>query len=269
MSDSLRDGSPRSSLMEVKESEVQGRRREAGSEGSVERKREPMNKNRIGGCFGRTSQHVMTKSTSIKDQGSKSGGCAWKIVRLTSGGLCCLEVEACLGTWSEKIARFSDRSTEVSRGHSRSANSIRLSETLPRKGRNSQGSQDRRGTSKARTVLSPSGEGEWCGSKDPNLVSEQCQNIQLRLAFTEGNEGEALKDSDEGTDAPTAKKNSSDPVNLTSRTAVVRTRTPGGVGGGNFPPYPDLLLHWLALSCLTIALAIILKNSWHGLGFCS
>lgn len=27
--------------------------------------------------------------------------------------------------------------------------------------------------------------------------------------------------------------------NLTSRTAVVRTRTPGGVGGGIIPPYPD------------------------------
>lgn len=26
---------------------------------------------------------------------------------------------------------------------------------------------------------------------------------------------------------------------LTSRTAVVRTRMPGGVGGGSIPPYPD------------------------------
>lgn len=88
MFDSLRGGSPRSNLMEVKESEAQGRRREAGSEGSVERKREPMNKNRIRGRFGRTSQQLMTKSRSIKDQCGKSGGCAWKIVRLTSGGLC-------------------------------------------------------------------------------------------------------------------------------------------------------------------------------------
>jgi hypothetical protein len=33
--------------MEVKGSEAQGRRREAGSEGSAEQKRGPMNKNRI------------------------------------------------------------------------------------------------------------------------------------------------------------------------------------------------------------------------------
>ena len=88
MFDSLRGASPRSSLMEVKESEAQGRRREAGSEGSVEQKREPMDKNRIRGRCGRTSQHVMTKSRSIKDPGGKFGGCAQKIVRLTSGGLC-------------------------------------------------------------------------------------------------------------------------------------------------------------------------------------
>jgi len=41
MFDSLRGESPLSNLMEVKESEAQGRRREAGSEGSVERMREP------------------------------------------------------------------------------------------------------------------------------------------------------------------------------------------------------------------------------------
>jgi len=39
--------SPSSNLMEVKDSEAQGRCREAGSEGSVEQRREPMNKNRI------------------------------------------------------------------------------------------------------------------------------------------------------------------------------------------------------------------------------
>ena len=90
MFDSLRGGSLCSSLMEVKESEAQGRRREAGSEGSVERTREPMDKNRMRGRFGRTSWHESAKSTSIKDQSGKFGGCAWKIVKLTSGGLCCL-----------------------------------------------------------------------------------------------------------------------------------------------------------------------------------
>ena len=39
--------SPSSNLMEVKDSEVQGRCREAGSEGSMEQRREPMDKNRI------------------------------------------------------------------------------------------------------------------------------------------------------------------------------------------------------------------------------
>jgi hypothetical protein len=41
--------SPSSNLMEVKDSEVQGRCREAGSEGSMEQRREPMDKNRIKG----------------------------------------------------------------------------------------------------------------------------------------------------------------------------------------------------------------------------
>lgn len=161
MFDSLRGGSPRSSLMEAKESEAQGRRREAGSEGSVERIREPMNKNRIRGSRGRTSQPLMAKSRSIKDRDCRFGGCAWKIVRLTSGGLCRVEANACVRASTEEIARSADRGTEVSRGHSRGSNSIRLSGTLPRKGRNGWGSHDRRGSSKARTVLSPSGEGEW------------------------------------------------------------------------------------------------------------
>ena len=39
--------SPATNLMEVKDSKAQGRCREAGSEGSVEQKCEPMNKNRI------------------------------------------------------------------------------------------------------------------------------------------------------------------------------------------------------------------------------
>jgi hypothetical protein len=46
MFDSLGCKSP-PNLMEVKGSEAQGRRREAGSEGSVEQKRGPMYKNRI------------------------------------------------------------------------------------------------------------------------------------------------------------------------------------------------------------------------------
>ena len=43
--------------------------------------------NRIRGNHGRTSQHHMAKSRSIKDRGCKSGGCAGKAAKLTSGGL--------------------------------------------------------------------------------------------------------------------------------------------------------------------------------------
>jgi hypothetical protein len=57
------------------------------SESSVEQKREPMDKNRIGGIRRRTSEQVIAKSISIKGAGCKSGGCAWKAVELTSGDL--------------------------------------------------------------------------------------------------------------------------------------------------------------------------------------
>jgi hypothetical protein len=57
------------------------------SESSVEQRREPMDKNRIGGIRRRTSGQRIAKSTSIKGAGCKFGGCAWKAVELTSGGL--------------------------------------------------------------------------------------------------------------------------------------------------------------------------------------
>ncbi len=64
-----------------------GGRREAASEGSVEQKREPMDKNRIEGGHGRTSERKIAKSISVKGHGRKSGGCAPKAVGLTPGGL--------------------------------------------------------------------------------------------------------------------------------------------------------------------------------------
>ena len=73
--------------MEVKVSEAQGRRREAGSEGSVEQKREPMNKNRIRGIQRRAKGQMTAKPISIKDAGCKFGGCARKAMELTSGDL--------------------------------------------------------------------------------------------------------------------------------------------------------------------------------------
>ena len=50
-------------------SKAQGRRREAGSEGSVEQSRGPMDKNRIRGLHNRTSEPMIAKSTVIKDRG--------------------------------------------------------------------------------------------------------------------------------------------------------------------------------------------------------
>ena len=56
----------------------------------MEQKREPMDKNRIGGIRRRTSGQLTAKSISIKDAGCKSGGCARKAVELTSGDLLCV-----------------------------------------------------------------------------------------------------------------------------------------------------------------------------------
>ena len=72
------------------DSEAQGRHREVGSEGSVEQKREPMDKNRIRGLGRRTSVLPIAKSTTIKSARGRSGGCAWKAVRLITGDLQCV-----------------------------------------------------------------------------------------------------------------------------------------------------------------------------------
>jgi len=44
-----------------------------------------------------TSQPPMAKSSSIKDAGRRSGGCAWKAVELTSGDLRVAAPESGLG----------------------------------------------------------------------------------------------------------------------------------------------------------------------------
>ena len=85
---------------------------EAESERSVEQRREPMNKNRIGGIRRRTSGPTIAKSISIKSAGCKSGGCALKAVELTSGGL--LHVP---GSGLRGEAIHPDRAAEVSSGH--------------------------------------------------------------------------------------------------------------------------------------------------------
>jgi hypothetical protein len=53
----------------------------------VEQKREPMDKNRIGGIRRRASWQLTTKPISIKGAGCKSGGGAQKAVEFTSGDL--------------------------------------------------------------------------------------------------------------------------------------------------------------------------------------
>ena len=94
-------------------SEAQGRRREAGSEGSVEQNRDPMDKNRIRGLPGRTSEQMVAKSIAIKGRGGKSGGCAVKAVDLTSGGL-----RGVRKSRTERVRKARDRGAEVSRRHS-------------------------------------------------------------------------------------------------------------------------------------------------------
>lgn len=79
--------SPNANLIEVKAREAQGRCREAGSEGSVEQRRELTYRNQIRGRFGQASQQMMTKPISIKAHSCTSGSCAPKVYCLTPGDL--------------------------------------------------------------------------------------------------------------------------------------------------------------------------------------
>jgi len=84
------------------------------SEGSVEQNRDLTNRNRVIGTLGRTSNRLLAKSISIKGLVCRSGRCAVKAVKLTSGDLRC-----CLGIEAEEAEKRPDRGAEVSRGHSR------------------------------------------------------------------------------------------------------------------------------------------------------
>ena len=82
--------SPSPNLVEVKGSEAQGRHCEVGSEGSVEQRYEPTNRNWISRRQGRTSWHETTKCVSTKGRKRKSSGCVPKVSVgnwLTPGGL--------------------------------------------------------------------------------------------------------------------------------------------------------------------------------------
>jgi hypothetical protein len=117
--------------MEVKGvAKRKGSGREAGPERSAERKREPMNKNRMKRRERWASGQLTAKPISIENAERKSGGCAWKAARLTSGDL----RRAPRG--AGRAERLSDRGAEVSSGHSRREQSVHSIGTLARKGRN-------------------------------------------------------------------------------------------------------------------------------------
>ena len=110
----LRGESPLTNLMEVKVSEAQGRSCEAGSEGSVEQRREPTNRHWMSGeRVGRAGMKQQSPYPS-RTRIVKSSGCASKVDEdlLTPGDLVC-----CLRT--EKVVRFSDRKPGVRRRRSR------------------------------------------------------------------------------------------------------------------------------------------------------
>ena len=93
----------------------------------------------------RTSWQMIAKSRSIKGVKRKSGGCAWKAKKLTSGGLPYVP-----DSETEEVARLPDRAAEVSRGRSSGVGTA--SGTLIRKERNGRCSPASVTTVKARTV---------------------------------------------------------------------------------------------------------------------
>ena len=83
----LEGESPSVNLLEVKAREAQGRHREVGSEGSVDQRYEPNDRNWIMRRQGRESQRERTKPISIKGRKGKSSGCVLKVCELALGGL--------------------------------------------------------------------------------------------------------------------------------------------------------------------------------------
>ena len=106
-------------LMEEKGSEAQGRHCEVGSEGSVEQRYEPTNRNWIGRREGGTSEREITKSISIKRQQRKSSGCVSRVCELTPGGLRWVLGSGVPRKLTERRGIGSERTAEVSSGHTR------------------------------------------------------------------------------------------------------------------------------------------------------
>ena len=67
--------------------EAQGRDREVGSEGSVERNREPTYRNRMRGAAEQGELAENSEALAAKETWRKSGGCAVKADSLTQGDL--------------------------------------------------------------------------------------------------------------------------------------------------------------------------------------
>jgi len=67
--------------------EAQGRLREEGSEGSVDRNREPTYRNRIRGAADQGELAENSEALAAKETRRKSGGCAVKADSLTQGDL--------------------------------------------------------------------------------------------------------------------------------------------------------------------------------------
>jgi hypothetical protein len=99
---------------------------------------------------------------------------------------------------TEGAVRLPDRGAGVSRGHSRPKPSVRSSGTLARKGRNGQGSHDRERTAE--------GPNDWEGESDSRLRGDMRPKIQYRLAFVTEGRGETQDADHEGTESPSAKR---------------------------------------------------------------
>ena len=97
--------------MEVKDRETQGCNREVASEGSVEQRCEPMNKNRMRRKRW-TSWLVTAKSISIKNVKRILGGCAPKVVELLGRSAVCRRRA------TEESGSDPERAAEVSSEHS-------------------------------------------------------------------------------------------------------------------------------------------------------
>ncbi len=119
MFESFRGESPRTNLVEVKVSEAQVQHREMMCEGSVERKREPMEKNRIKRRECRTSWLLTAKSISTKGTERIFGGCAWKVFELIAGDL-----YACPGGAQSSVSLRLKRAQVILSSIEKSAESI-------------------------------------------------------------------------------------------------------------------------------------------------